>query len=161
MLFRVLGGNHVQDGVTYKKGEVIDTPMDLCGKFKGKFERVYHNDLTSNPKEAAPDVSEEPEIPLSENGDTDKQEGGGEDADAAPPASEEEDTEDDEAEDEEPEVPVDVDVTKKFAIAGKAGLTVIQTGRVYSLYDGDDRVGKKKLTSKKKVREAIAAFMEQ
>jgi hypothetical protein len=40
-LFRVKGGCHVEDGVTYRKGDMIETDVDLAATFRGKFERVY------------------------------------------------------------------------------------------------------------------------
>ena len=45
MLFRLLGGNHVQDGKSYVQGNIIKTDRDLCAMFRGKFEKV-HEDLS-------------------------------------------------------------------------------------------------------------------
>ena len=38
--YQLIGGQHEQFGKTYKKGDVIDTPIDLCKLFRGKFQRV-------------------------------------------------------------------------------------------------------------------------
>ena len=40
MLFELTGGNHQQGGKTYKKGDRIETDMDLCAKFRGKFKLI-------------------------------------------------------------------------------------------------------------------------
>jgi len=38
--FEVLGGNHVQDEKTYKKGDVVETNMDLVTMFPRKFNEI-------------------------------------------------------------------------------------------------------------------------
>lgn len=40
MRFRVKAGKHVADGVTYKKGQVVDSHLDLVKLFPEKFEVV-------------------------------------------------------------------------------------------------------------------------
>lgn len=43
MKFRVLDGKHAHGNKTYKKGEIIESAVDLTEIFKNKFERVYPN----------------------------------------------------------------------------------------------------------------------
>jgi len=40
MRFKLIGGNHVEDGKTYSKGAVISTPRNLKKMFGDKFERI-------------------------------------------------------------------------------------------------------------------------
>jgi len=40
MKFKLLTGDHQQDGVIYKKGDVIETPLDLKKMFVNKFEEI-------------------------------------------------------------------------------------------------------------------------
>jgi len=38
--FKVLAGNHDEDGTVYSKGQVVETPRDLDKMFVNKFERL-------------------------------------------------------------------------------------------------------------------------
>ncbi len=41
MLFKLIGGGHVDEkGKSYKKGDHIESDMDLCAKFRGKFKLI-------------------------------------------------------------------------------------------------------------------------
>lgn len=35
--YKLIGGGHRQDGVDYKRGDIIETNMDLCALFQNKF----------------------------------------------------------------------------------------------------------------------------
>jgi hypothetical protein len=38
--FRLIGGTHVQDGITYNKGDIVETDLDLMRMFVNKFEKT-------------------------------------------------------------------------------------------------------------------------
>ncbi len=38
--FKVIEGSHIEEGQSYGKGQVVDSPLDLMALFKGKFEKV-------------------------------------------------------------------------------------------------------------------------
>lgn len=57
MRFRVKAGKHVEDGSTYKKGEVVDSHRDLSSLFPEKFELVHG---LAEPEDV-PEVEEEQE----------------------------------------------------------------------------------------------------
>src|SRR5688500_2168743 len=42
--YRVKAGTHVENGVVYKAGQVVETDQDLTAIFKEKFERVDYRD---------------------------------------------------------------------------------------------------------------------
>ena len=45
-LFKLVGGGHDQDGKRYKRGDIIETEIDLFAKFGKKFQLMHDDSLT-------------------------------------------------------------------------------------------------------------------
>lgn len=78
-IFRVMGGGHVEEGKTYKKGELVSTERDLAGMFGEKFRLVSES---PNPDSKIP----LPKIPAPAEEKGKKEEAPVDVAEPAPPA---------------------------------------------------------------------------
>jgi len=56
MMYRNIGGDHVQDGRTFKRGEFVETSLDLPRLFPGKFEKVPTSAIPVANETAAPET---------------------------------------------------------------------------------------------------------
>lgn len=53
MLYKLIGGRHVQDGKEYTRGDTIETSVNLTSMFRGKFTRVIVEKATGVMAEVA------------------------------------------------------------------------------------------------------------
>ncbi len=151
MFFRVMGGSHVQDGKKYKKGDLVETSLDLCSMFRGKFKRVYKEELAELKDQGVEYVGADnkPDIPKPE--------------DVKPvetSTSEKTETKQDTST-QEPVKPTSEhgkDVTSEFPTADKAGLLVFEKSKWYTVVDKADN----QVLNEKKLRKAeVEDFVEQ
>ncbi len=111
MRYRVKAGKHKQYGLTYHKGDIIDTGIDLSKLFRGKFEQVV-----DSPESAPTGVKLKP----AKKGKKGKK--------GSPAGSEK-----------APDGPRGKDVTDLFpALVGEEGITVFRRGAWHHIYQGTD-----------------------
>jgi len=53
-LFRLIGGKHTQDGTKYRKGDTIESDVDMVKKHPNKFEAVFVQEVPTQKKIQAP-----------------------------------------------------------------------------------------------------------
>ncbi len=148
MLFKLIGGGeHVEDGVSYKTGDVIESELDLVTQFRGKFEKVYQQDLPDGFSLKKKTVPTEPNIPVKggEDGDPDtdtaKEEEGGSTSTPPSPAGK-------------------IDVTDQFSAAQDLGVSVFRKGTWYEVIDNGEVLNAKKKLRKNQVTKFIREFTE-
>ncbi len=145
MLFRLKGGNHVEDDVTYKSGDIIDSPRDLVAMFRGKFERAFDKELEAKSTKGTKDktVPSKPAIPpVSEaDGKADKTK-----PEASPIIKEGE---------------YGRDVTAEFPTAEELDVMVFEKSKWYTVVDNEDNkvLNEKKLRAKE-VQPFLDSYLE-
>jgi len=142
MRFKLIGGNHQQDGKTYKTGDIVESKHDLAKAFKGQFERIYEQESAKS-AQSSPPLSEgrgkngSTSSPPSPNGEG----GAGAGGDGSKPSE------------------FGDDVTEQFPDAVKAELKVYATkGGWFTVVDPD---GNKALSEKKLRQDAVPEFLKQ
>lgn len=63
MLYRLMVGTHKQDGKLYKKGDEIETDVNLISTFRGKFTKVHPSDADAVVKAAKAPIPEKKKSP--------------------------------------------------------------------------------------------------
>ena len=58
MQFELIGGSHVQDGKMYKKGDRIETKLNLVSMFGKKFRKLFSEEIAEERIAAIPTKSE-------------------------------------------------------------------------------------------------------
>lgn len=146
MFFRLnkRAGEHEQNGRTYKPGDIIETEMDLCAKFAGKF-TLLHDDEYEDSGITEPSI----DTPSEEDGDSSKKK-------KSKPSSGVKRTK-----------KKDVDATEDFPAADDIGVKVFKksksNGDWYNVIDpdNDNEILNQKLLRKDKVSEFIESITEE
>ncbi len=139
--YRVIIGQHVQDGRSYNAGDVIESDVNLSAVFRGKFELVQEPLLTVAAPAPTPEKKQEKEPEPEPEPDADEQDAEGEEA----------------KEEEESEPLEGKDVTASFKIAVDEDFQVIENEQGFWVYDADepDTVLNKEALKKTQVRSFI------
>ena len=149
MLFRLKGGKHIQDGKKYKKGDIIDTFIDLAKIFRGKFEKVSKEFV----EEARASITTNPEIPLSVEDDA-----------VVEPVKEQPESdfaeEESETLEEDAEVDYGKEITSEFPTAAEIEVKVYAKSNWCTVIDTrDNEVLNTKKLRKKNVEEFLQSYL--
>ncbi len=132
MKFKLKGGSHIEDGVTYSKGDIITTDSNLAVKFgKNRFER-----LGKFVDEDGRDDVHQPVIKSSHSKKKSKKK--------KKSKTKEEDVR-------------GLDVTEDFAVAKEAGLTIFEKEHWLTVFDENGVV----LNDKKLRKKSVPSFLEE
>jgi len=133
MLFKVKRGTHYKGGVVYKKGDLVDTSIDLVARFgKAKFER----DFKAEGATGGPISGTKPAIPTSTNESRTVKA-------VTKPL---------------PPSPYGKDVTSNFPTAKDVDVTIFERAKWHTVVDNTDG----EVLNEKKLREKdVGAFLEQ
>ena len=142
MLFKVLAGRHVQDGITYSKGDVVETNMNLVEMFSDlKFKREFELESKDVKKTPAQPPKKKKVVKEKDEDTTDDV-----------------DDEDEEDEDDEEIEPLGDDLTVRFSVATANGFLVFKKNNKFMVAaEGkpDEALNKKPLK-----RSEVVKFIE-
>lgn len=137
MKFVLLASSHNQDGKTYKKGDRIESDVDLVALFgKDKFRRagVKYVEIEDEEEEELGEEEAKPvKKPAAKAADETKKS-----SKKSAKKVKEEDTEEEDAEAEKVESKLGDDVTSKYPRASSADLLILKKGKKLFIADKDD-----------------------
>ncbi len=143
MKFKLKGGSHIQDDVTYNKGDTITTDIDLAAKFgKHRFERIGR---------MVDDNVKQPEIKSVRKGKGKKKKTSSKKTSSKPLPSTSSKTKK-----EVKKEKYGMDVTEDFPTAVEAGFTIFEEEHWFTIVDENDEV----LNDKKMRKKDVPAFLE-